>query len=306
MANIKISQLPNVSQNLTSGALIPIVSTNGTYTTDKVSVSNLANFILNEAGNTLANASIANLTYNVVNASQPNITSLGTLSSLNVVGTANLGYLNDVVILGGNLGYVLSTDGTGNLSWSAQAGATGATGPIGATGPSGGPTGATGLVGATGATGIFGGSLTANLDANGFYISNAANITANYFVGTTTNVSVEAVNNAYSYHIVLTTGPGDSTLHIDGDDDLQYDPYDGILTVTRIDADYVLTDNLLHANNQPWVGNIAPLNLDGNVGNVLRGDGTWGTNSSASGDGGNATSSVLVLASLSGGNAFSA
>ena len=36
MANIKISQLPNVSQNLTSNALIPIVSTNGTYTTDKV------------------------------------------------------------------------------------------------------------------------------------------------------------------------------------------------------------------------------------------------------------------------------
>ena len=53
------------------------------------------------------------------------------------------------------------------------------------------------------ANGVFGNTLTANLDANGFFISNAANITANYFVGTATNVEVEAVNNNYSYHIQL-------------------------------------------------------------------------------------------------------
>lgn len=63
-------------------------------------------------------------------------------------GIVTLGTASNLVITGGSSGYVLSTDGAGNLSWAAQTGggggATGATGPIGATG-------ATGLTGATGA-----------------------------------------------------------------------------------------------------------------------------------------------------------
>ena len=160
MANIKISQLPNINGNLTSSALLPIVSTNGTYITDKVSVSNVANFMLGEAGNTLSAAGLATLAFNVVNASQPNITSVGALTTLTVTGTANLGYYNNIVILGGDAGQVLSTDGSGNLDWIDQLGATGATGPQG---PSGGPTGATGATGpqgdpggATGSTGSTG------------------------------------------------------------------------------------------------------------------------------------------------------
>jgi hypothetical protein len=131
MANIKISQLPNISGNLTSNSLIPIVSTNGTFTTDKISLGNIANYILNNAGIILANANIASLSYNVVNAAQPNITSVGTLNSLTVVGTTNVGYPADLVILGGNAGQVLSTNGSGNLNWIDQIGATGATGPRG-------------------------------------------------------------------------------------------------------------------------------------------------------------------------------
>ena len=49
--------------------------------------------------------------------SQPNITSVGTLSTLNVAGPANLGNISNISIAGGTIGYVLSTDGSGHLSW---------------------------------------------------------------------------------------------------------------------------------------------------------------------------------------------
>ena len=64
-------------------------------------------------------ANYANYSGNVVNGSQPNITSLGTLSGLNVVGPTNLGAVGNVNISGGTFGYLLTTDGAGDLSWSA-------------------------------------------------------------------------------------------------------------------------------------------------------------------------------------------
>jgi len=62
-------------------------------------------------------------------------------------------------------------------------GADGATGPIGATGVAGadgatGPQGIAGADGATGATGSFSGNLTANINGQGFSISNVGNISA--------------------------------------------------------------------------------------------------------------------------------
>ena len=131
MANIKISQLPSINGNLTQTALIPIVSTNGNLTTDKVSTQQLANYILGQSGNLFVSANISNLSYNVVNAAQPNITSVGTLTGLTVTGTTNIGYPNNVVILGGTAGQVLATFGNGSLGWIDQIGATGATGPQG-------------------------------------------------------------------------------------------------------------------------------------------------------------------------------
>jgi hypothetical protein len=138
MANIKISQLPNINSNLTSTALIPIVSTNGMFITDKLTVAQLGNYILDRSGYQFANANISKLAYNVVNAAQSNITSVGTLTQLHVTGTANLGYVDDVKIYGGSTGQVLSTDGNGNLSWNAGlGGSTGATGATGVTGANG-------------------------------------------------------------------------------------------------------------------------------------------------------------------------
>ena len=125
MANtiIKISQLSNINGNITSNSLIPIVSTNGSYATDKVNVSNLANYILTGAGNAFANVGISQLSYNVVNAAQPNITSVGTLNRLTVTGNVSLGSVSRVSISGGNNGYFLQTNGAGQLNWSAPPGA---------------------------------------------------------------------------------------------------------------------------------------------------------------------------------------
>ena len=57
------------------------------------------------------------ITGTIATAAQTSITSLGTLTGLSVVGTSNLGAVGTVKITGGSNGYVLITDGSGNLSW---------------------------------------------------------------------------------------------------------------------------------------------------------------------------------------------
>ena len=57
----------------------------------------------------------------VTSNAQPNITSVGTLTSLTVSGVANLNSVSNVRITGGSSGQVLSTDGNGNLSFTTVA-----------------------------------------------------------------------------------------------------------------------------------------------------------------------------------------
>jgi hypothetical protein len=112
-----LNTLPNVVANtvLVSVDLI----TNETLQTN---VQALGNFILAEAGNIFPEANVANT---VRNNAQPNITSVGTLVGLNSTGTINfttagnvgLGNISNLHILGGSNGYVLHTDGNGNLFW---------------------------------------------------------------------------------------------------------------------------------------------------------------------------------------------
>ena len=121
---------------------------------------------LNAIGNVTANADVlpivdVSAAANVGETLKITIQQLGNYVLSNVapgIG-ANLGNVSNVTIEGGSSGYVLSTDGSGNLSWVVPD--SGATGPIGATGPDGpvgatGGTGATGLTGSTGATGLSG------------------------------------------------------------------------------------------------------------------------------------------------------
>ncbi len=73
----------------------------------------------------VSNANVANTATTastVTTAAQPNITSVGTLTSLTVNGNVNLGSVANLRITGGSDGYFLQTDGTGNLSWQAAGG----------------------------------------------------------------------------------------------------------------------------------------------------------------------------------------
>jgi len=45
-----------------------------------------------------------------------------TIPNVNVTGTTNLGSVDNLIITGGNANYVLTTDGTGNLSWAEPSG----------------------------------------------------------------------------------------------------------------------------------------------------------------------------------------
>ena len=99
-------------------------ASNASVATNVVTVNALGNI---KAGNAnLGNLVTANYTTAVLTtAAQPNITSVGTLSGVNVTGTANftgasnvaLGAVGNVKVTGGSSGQYLQTDGTGNLSW---------------------------------------------------------------------------------------------------------------------------------------------------------------------------------------------
>jgi hypothetical protein len=87
MANeIKITSLNSIG-NVTNDTLTAVVDMVGTPTTKKATIQTLGNFILNNAGTSnMAPAGLANIAYSVANAAQPNITSVGTLTLLNVNG----------------------------------------------------------------------------------------------------------------------------------------------------------------------------------------------------------------------------
>ena len=87
---------------------------------NSATLANTANLAL--LANVANHSNTANLAGTVSVNAQPNITSVGTLTSLNVDGISNLGLVSNITILGGTNGYVLSTDGIGNLSWVAQSG----------------------------------------------------------------------------------------------------------------------------------------------------------------------------------------
>lgn len=57
-----------------------------------------------------------------LDASNGNVTASSFLGNINVTSNANLGTVDNIKISGGSYGYVLQTDGTGNLSWTAQTG----------------------------------------------------------------------------------------------------------------------------------------------------------------------------------------
>jgi hypothetical protein len=89
---IKITELGSIDNaNLTATTLFPGVNMVGTPLTQKVTLQQIGNEVLTGAGGVyFPPAAIANISYSVVNAAQPNITSVGTLTSLTVSGNINV------------------------------------------------------------------------------------------------------------------------------------------------------------------------------------------------------------------------
>jgi hypothetical protein len=151
VANYLPTYTGNISANYYTGNGSQLTDINGSNVTGQVSNALIAGTVyvnaqpnitsvgtlssLTITGNlTSGNANLGNLlvanyvTGTLTTDAQPNITSLGTLSGLTVNGTANLGSVSNVKITGGTNGYVLQTDGAGNLSWTAQSGGGGGNG----------------------------------------------------------------------------------------------------------------------------------------------------------------------------------
>ena len=73
-----------------------------------------------DAGNGIFSANLFNGVFASTASNQPNITRVGTLATLTVTGNAQFTSNSTVKIGGGGNGYLLSTDGSGNLIWLPQ------------------------------------------------------------------------------------------------------------------------------------------------------------------------------------------
>jgi hypothetical protein len=116
---IKITALNDIGANISPLSLIPVVDTtdNANPVTDKANLQILGNLILTGAGGSyFPPAWQSTLSQSVTNAAQPNITSVGNLTGLNIIDVSTLN------IPGGFNGYFLQTDGSGNLTWAMNGG----------------------------------------------------------------------------------------------------------------------------------------------------------------------------------------
>lgn len=120
--SIKITALTNIGANIAYTTLVPVVNMSGTPETQKANLQIVGNLILNGAGGSYfpaAAQAIASQT--VTNAAQPNITSVGTLTSLAVSGNitganANLGNLVVANFFSGDGGFLSNVYSDSNVA----------------------------------------------------------------------------------------------------------------------------------------------------------------------------------------------
>ncbi len=109
--SVKITALTNIGANIAYSTLVPVVNMAGTPTTQKANLQIVGNLILSGAGGSYFPAAAqAVLAQTVTNAAQPNITSVGTLTTLAVTGNITAGNIN-----GGNLVSANFFSGDGGL-----------------------------------------------------------------------------------------------------------------------------------------------------------------------------------------------
>lgn len=129
--SIKITALTDIGANLAYTTLVPVVDMSGTPTTKKANLQIVGNLILNGAGGSyFPRAAQANIALSVANAAQPNITSVGTLTSLSVTGNITSGNANV-----GNLAIANYFQGDGSLLTNISSDLNWSTAPVGNTSP---------------------------------------------------------------------------------------------------------------------------------------------------------------------------
>ena len=118
--SVKITALTNIGANIAYSTLVPVVNMAGTPTTQKANLQIVGNLILTGAGGSYFPAAAqAVLAQTVTNAAQPNITSVGTLTTLAVTGNITAGNIN-----GGNLVSANFFSGDGGLLSNVASGST--------------------------------------------------------------------------------------------------------------------------------------------------------------------------------------
>lgn len=117
---VKITELINISGNLSYNTLVPVVDMGGTPTTKKALVQNLGNFILDNAGSGFPRAAAANTSITVTANAQPNITSVGLLSNIAVSGNVNTCNVFAIDKITGSEGEFANLVTTGNITLAAN------------------------------------------------------------------------------------------------------------------------------------------------------------------------------------------
>ena len=201
------SLLTNIS--VAAGSYILNGNSNVNVVTDgnvNISVNGVANstvFTSNGLVTTQITATNVNANINgtVLTAAQPNITSVGNLTSLTVSGVSNLGPASNVTITGGNANYYLTTDGSGGLTWTS-----------GSFSPPGGSNTSVQFNDSGNLGGVS--ALTFNKSSNVLYVGGnitAGNVAATLLTGTLVTVAqpnITSVGNLLSLNVVgnITSG----------------------------------------------------------------------------------------------------
>jgi len=305
-ANIKITALSDItSANMTYNDLVAVVDMNGTPETKKANIQLVGNLILNEAGGSYFPAAAqAVLAQSVTNAAQPNITSVGTLSSLTVTANVSAGNLS----ASGTINGVLVGEG-GNIS-NVQVGNVAGLGNIATINLDGNVSNVFRGDGTFGPEGAGGNANYANFAGTAFAVA-GANVSGEVgFAAVANSVALANVSGAGNIASINLDGNVSNVLRGDGtwDSDANSTYGDGnvvsllaafgsntITTTGLVTADLGGGSNVIGANvtgevsfaatanavayanvsGTPTLGNIASTNYDGNASNVLHGDGTW-------------------------------
>ena len=190
IGNVSVSSIVNGTSNVT------IVGAGSNITVGVAGTSNVAVFSTSGAQVTGVVSASGNITGSYILGNGSQLTGLA--SVVGATGATGANGTNGATGATGTAGSNGATGATGATGAGATGatgsngatGATGATGVVGATGSQGatGTAGSNGATGATGATGSFSGNLTANINGQGYSISNVSNISV------TGNISVNSSN----------------------------------------------------------------------------------------------------------------